>query len=224
MSDIADLLADTPGIDRRNEVLFAEWASAWGGPDEDPQDVLVVGSASLERGAAAIYGPAVAIGRGLCAPMLHVEADESSLRLTLGFVDAMGKARPNETFRVALEGARAESPSLRAAAQHIGQILRYAQDPLQATLEDVYSQCLTDPALASAMVWRRSTRVGDDPNRVVEVCFVNVDDVAVDPKKYGPGRYAVFVRDSSEPGVVVMFSDREWDAFVDGAKDGEFDV
>ena len=36
---------------------------------------------------------------------------------------------------------------------------------------------------------------------------------------------AVAVRDSRQPeGPVLLFTQAEWDAFVEGAKDGEFDL
>jgi len=34
----------------------------------------------------------------------------------------------------------------------------------------------------------------------------------------------VFVRNSSMPASLVTFSQEEWDAFIKGAKEGEFDV
>jgi hypothetical protein len=59
-------------------------------------------------------------------------------------------------------------------------------------------------------VWRKSSRSGPFTDNCVEVAFV--DD-------------AIAVRDSQNPtGPVLIFTASEWDAFVDGAKDGEFDV
>ena len=59
-------------------------------------------------------------------------------------------------------------------------------------------------------VWRKSSRSGPYTDNCVEVAFV--DD-------------AIAVRDSKNPtGPVLIFTASEWDAFVDGAKDGEFDV
>lgn len=59
-------------------------------------------------------------------------------------------------------------------------------------------------------VWRKSSRSGPFTDNCVEVAFV--DD-------------AIAVRDSKNPsGPVLIFTAGEWDAFVDGAKDGEFDV
>lgn len=62
--------------------------------------------------------------------------------------------------------------------------------------------------LATA-VWRKSTRSGPFTDNCVEVAFVDG---------------AIAVRDSKNPtGPVLVFTGGEWDAFVDGAKDGEFD-
>jgi hypothetical protein len=58
--------------------------------------------------------------------------------------------------------------------------------------------------------WRKSTRSGPYTDNCVEVAFV--DEVIV-------------VRDSKNPaGPVLLFTSSEWDAFVDGAKSGEFDL
>jgi hypothetical protein len=59
-------------------------------------------------------------------------------------------------------------------------------------------------------VWRKSSRSGPWTDNCVEVTFVDG---------------AIVVRDSKDPaGPVLVFTASEWDAFVDGAKDGEFDV
>ena len=59
-------------------------------------------------------------------------------------------------------------------------------------------------------VWRRSTRSGPYSDNCVEVAFVNG---------------AIAMRDSKNPnGTVLIFTPAEWDAFVEGAKDGEFDL
>jgi hypothetical protein len=59
-------------------------------------------------------------------------------------------------------------------------------------------------------VWRKSTRSGPWTDNCVEVAFVDG---------------AIAVRDSKNPtGPVLLFTPSEWDAFVEGAKDGEFDV
>jgi hypothetical protein len=59
-------------------------------------------------------------------------------------------------------------------------------------------------------VWRKSTASGTSRDNCVEVAFVDE---------------AIVVRDSKSPdGPVLIFTQAEWDAFVGGAKDGEFDV
>jgi hypothetical protein len=59
-------------------------------------------------------------------------------------------------------------------------------------------------------VWRRSTRSGPYSDNCVEVAFVDG---------------AIAMRDSKNPnGPVLIFTPAEWDAFVEGAKDGEFDL
>ncbi len=58
--------------------------------------------------------------------------------------------------------------------------------------------------------WRKSTQSGPNCDNCVEVAFV--DD-------------AILLRDSKDPhGPVLVFTQGEWDAFVGGAKDGEFDL
>jgi hypothetical protein len=61
----------------------------------------------------------------------------------------------------------------------------------------------------SAATWRKSTRSGVSGN-CVEVARLK-DTVAV--------------RDSKHPtGPTLMFTPAEWEAFIDGAKEGEFDL
>jgi hypothetical protein len=63
--------------------------------------------------------------------------------------------------------------------------------------------------LANA-VWQKSTRSGPVSDNCVEIAFVDG---------------AIAMRDSKHPeGPVLLFTAEEWDAFVEGAKDGEFDV
>lgn len=58
--------------------------------------------------------------------------------------------------------------------------------------------------------WQKSTRSGPNCDNCVEVAFVND---------------AIAVRDSKNPaGPALIFTAGEWDAFVGGAKDGEFDL
>jgi hypothetical protein len=65
------------------------------------------------------------------------------------------------------------------------------------------------PDLTNA-VWRRSTQSDDDTSACVEVAVLS-------------NGYAV--RNSTDPdGPVLFFTQAEWDAFVGGAKDGEFDL
>jgi hypothetical protein len=60
-------------------------------------------------------------------------------------------------------------------------------------------------------VWHKSSRSGSNGGDCVEVA----DNL--------PG--VVAVRDSKNPaGPVLVFTPSEWRAFVDGAKDGEFDL
>ena len=58
--------------------------------------------------------------------------------------------------------------------------------------------------------WVKSTRSGPNCDNCVEVAFVGG---------------AVALRDSKNPaGPALIFTPDEWDAFVEGAKDGEFDL
>jgi hypothetical protein len=60
----------------------------------------------------------------------------------------------------------------------------------------------------SRAVWQRAK--GDESESAVEVAFV--DDL-------------IGLRNSGEPdGPVLVFTKDEWDAFVGGAQDGEFDI
>lgn len=59
--------------------------------------------------------------------------------------------------------------------------------------------------------WFKSTRSGPNCDNCVEVAFL--------------AGGATAVRDSKNPdGPVLTFTPDEWDAFVEGAKDGEFDL
>ena len=58
--------------------------------------------------------------------------------------------------------------------------------------------------------WLKSTRSGPGRDACVEVAFVDE---------------AIAVRDAKNPaGPALIFTAAEWDAFVGGAKDGEFDL
>lgn len=62
----------------------------------------------------------------------------------------------------------------------------------------------------AAVDWRKSARSGPYSDNCVEVAFVDG---------------AVAMRDSKDPsGPALIFTPAEWDAFVAGAKDGEFDL
>lgn len=62
----------------------------------------------------------------------------------------------------------------------------------------------------SAAEWRKSTKSGPYSDNCVEVAFVGG---------------VIAVRDSKNPaGAALIFTTAEWDAFVGGAKDGEFDL
>jgi hypothetical protein len=62
----------------------------------------------------------------------------------------------------------------------------------------------------SRAVWRKSSASGPNCDNCVEVAFVGE---------------AIAVRDSKNPeGPALIFNQAEWDAFVGGAKDGEFDL
>jgi Domain of unknown function (DUF397) len=62
----------------------------------------------------------------------------------------------------------------------------------------------------STAQWRKSTRSGAYGDNCVEVAFIGD---------------AIAVRDSKDTdGPVLIFTRGEWDAFVGGAKDGEFDL
>jgi hypothetical protein len=64
-----------------------------------------------------------------------------------------------------------------------------------------------DPTVAA---WRKSSQSGPNCDNCVEVAFVGE---------------AILLRDSKSPaGPVLYFNQAEWDAFVAGAKDGEFDI
>jgi hypothetical protein len=58
-------------------------------------------------------------------------------------------------------------------------------------------------------VWLRSSRSAEDEGPTVEVAFVG-DQIAV--------------RDSTDPNAVLLFTQGEWDAFLAGVNDGEFDL
>jgi hypothetical protein len=59
-------------------------------------------------------------------------------------------------------------------------------------------------------VWRKSTKSGPWTDNCVEVAFVDG---------------AIALRDSKDPtGPALIFTPAEWNAFLGGTKDGEFDA
>ena len=61
----------------------------------------------------------------------------------------------------------------------------------------------------SRAVWKKSVRSGGNSDDCVEVAFVDG---------------AIAVRDSKNPtGPALLYTRDEWEAFVGGVKDGEFD-
>jgi hypothetical protein len=84
-----------------------------------------------------------------------------------------------------------------------------ALDRLAAPYVEGGAAVKAQPDLTHA-VWRRSTRGHDESDACVEVAVL-ADGYAV--------------RNSADPGgPVLFFTQAEWDAFVGGAKDGEFDL
>lgn len=70
--------------------------------------------------------------------------------------------------------------------------------------------------------WRKSS-YSESGSQCVEVAVVPGHEVAVENKS-SDGEVFV-VRDSKNPGVApLVFTRAEWDAFVEGVKDGEFDA
>lgn len=63
--------------------------------------------------------------------------------------------------------------------------------------------------------WQRAEPAGQTIPDAIEVAFIPHRD----------GRTYTALRSSAEPdGTVLVFTPSEWDAFVAGAKDGEFDL
>jgi len=62
----------------------------------------------------------------------------------------------------------------------------------------------------SRAVWKKSSASGPNTDNCVEIAFVDE---------------AILLRDSTAPqGPVLVFNQAEWDAFVAGARLGEFDL
>ncbi|MEO3782090.1 DUF397 domain-containing protein [Actinocorallia sp. B10E7] len=74
---------------------------------------------------------------------------------------------------------------------------------------------------------RRTEIYGDDEDGVI-IEFIPAeevpDEIRQDNKIFLPGEQAIVMKDAKEPdGPVLYFTQAEWDAFVAGVKDGEFD-
>ena len=73
----------------------------------------------------------------------------------------------------------------------------------------------------SPIAWRKSSRSGNQGGACVEITFIDGKDAPVEHKH---SDRMVVMRDSKNPeGPVLYFTEAEWDAFVGGVKDGEFD-
>ncbi|WP_055478289.1 DUF397 domain-containing protein [Sphaerimonospora mesophila] len=70
-------------------------------------------------------------------------------------------------------------------------------------------------------VWCKSSRSADGSN-CVEVAISDAGQAGVEHKADAERLY--LLRDSKDPnGAVLAFTPGEWDAFIGGVKDGEFD-
>lgn len=70
--------------------------------------------------------------------------------------------------------------------------------------------------------WRKSRRSGNNGGQCVEVSALPGRDAAVENKS--EENEVFVVRDSKNPdSAPLVFTRAEWDAFVEGVKDGEFD-
>ncbi len=74
---------------------------------------------------------------------------------------------------------------------------------------------------------RRTEIYGDGDDGVI-IEFIPSEEVPdefrKDDKVFLPGRQAIVMKDAKKPdGPVLYFTEAEWDAFVAGVKDGEFD-
>jgi hypothetical protein len=77
------------------------------------------------------------------------------------------------------------------------------------------------PDCVEVGVWRKSSRSGGGSN-CVEVAVV--DDSPIGAGHKADAERLFLVRDSKDPGgPVLAFTPSEWDAFVGGVKNGEFD-
>ncbi|WP_405084823.1 DUF397 domain-containing protein [Microbispora sp. NBC_01389] len=77
------------------------------------------------------------------------------------------------------------------------------------------------PVYLSRVTWRKSRRSGNGSN-CVEIAVGDAAEAGTEHK--ADARRLFLVRDSKNPdGPVLAFTQSEWDAFVGGVKDGEFD-
>jgi Domain of unknown function (DUF397) len=70
------------------------------------------------------------------------------------------------------------------------------------------------------------TESHSDDGVIIE--FIDAADVPdehrKDNKVFAPGEQAILMKDAKHPeGPVLYFTEAEWDAFIGGVKDGEFD-
>ncbi|MEU8194998.1 DUF397 domain-containing protein [Microbispora amethystogenes] len=73
----------------------------------------------------------------------------------------------------------------------------------------------------SRVTWRKSRRSGNGSN-CVEIAVADAAEAGTEHK--ADARRLFLVRDSKNPdGPILAFTPSEWDAFVGGVKDGEFD-
>jgi hypothetical protein len=71
-------------------------------------------------------------------------------------------------------------------------------------------------------LWRKASYSGGYDSRCVEVSATY--DTSISPHKSGEG-VLYLMRDSKDPdGPKLAFTTSEWDAFIKGVKDGEFDL
>lgn len=81
---------------------------------------------------------------------------------------------------------------------------------------------MSDSNLSRAEWQRVSPQPGEDESSV-EIAIVDGHDVPVGHK--GGEEQVVLMRDAKRPeGPVLVFTPAEWEAFVEGVKDGEFDL
>lgn len=227
-------------VGRAERELLQNWAADW---EEASGEVEVVGGAvsSSTRAYAFLSGPAISIDRGLYAPGLRYDVQyrrngtPRGLNVRMGYVNAnsqFSNAAERVTFAISEpellairydypEVLREETLALGALTAHAYWVITAAQDPLKVALPDVHAANIARHGGQEALPWMRA---GHGPQDDPEAIMVEVYLSGVDPERYGEGRYAAFVRESRPDSPLMMFTGEEWDAFVGGAKDGEFDL